>query len=150
MKFKISWPTGIILVIAAFVIFILSFVFKVMFIPKYDHHLVSEDYYKDELHYQEEIDQMNNGLALTKNVEIQIQDNGVLIVFPDEFSIEDISGTIFFQRMSNSSIDFERPITLKSYNYLIDDKDLVEGRWDIKIAWNVNDKKYLFKKKIIY
>ena len=28
--------------------------------PEYDHHLVSEDYYKDELNYQQEIDKENN------------------------------------------------------------------------------------------
>ena len=150
MKFRISWPTGIVLVIGAFVIFILSFVYKVMFMPQYDHHLVSEDYYKEELHYQEEIDKMNNGLALKQNVTIEKTADGVLIVFPDEFNYENISGTIFFQRMSNSKIDFERAIALNSHRYLIKDKDLVEGRWDIKITWEVNGKDYLLKKKISY
>ncbi len=64
MKFKISWPTGIIISIAAFVIFILSFVYKVTFLPQYDHHLVSDDYYKDELNYQQEIDKLNKAAEL--------------------------------------------------------------------------------------
>ena len=150
MKFRISWPTGIVLVIGAFVIFILSFVYKVMFMPQYDHHLVSEDYYKEELHYQEEIDKMNNGLTLKQNVSIEKSEEGVLIVFPEEFNYKEISGTIFFQRMSNSKIDFERAIDLDSHRYMIEDKDLVDGRWDIRIAWKVNGKDYLLKKKIIY
>lgn len=58
MKIKISWPTAIIIAIASFVVFILSFVFKVTFLPKYDHHLVSEEYYNEELNYQEEIDKL--------------------------------------------------------------------------------------------
>ena len=61
MKIKISWPMGIIIAMTAFVIFILSFVYKVTFLPAYDHHLVSEDYYKDELHYQQEINKENKG-----------------------------------------------------------------------------------------
>ena len=53
MKIKINWGTGIAIAIALFIVFILSFVYKTIFIEKYEHHLVSEDYYKDELHYHE-------------------------------------------------------------------------------------------------
>ena len=38
-----------------------------MFIEDYNHHLVSKDYYKDELHYQEEIDKLNNAEHCTLN-----------------------------------------------------------------------------------
>lgn len=150
MKFKISWPTGIIIAIASFVIFILSFVYKVMFLPEYDHHLVSEDYYKDELNYQQEIDQENKGLELKENIILQKTDSGLLIIFPEEFSPNEISGTIYFQRLSNNKIDFQFPIALDSNKILIEDENLVEGRWDVKIEWVVNDNHYLFKEKIKY
>lgn len=150
MKIRISWPTGIVLVIGAFVIFILSFVYKVMFIPEYDHHLVSEDYYKEELHYQKEIDEVNNGKALENNVAIEKTEKGLVIIFPQEFDFNDISGTIFFQRMSNSKIDFQKKIDLTSHEYFIDSQDIVEGRWDIKVSWVVDGKSYLLKKKIKY
>ena len=56
IKYKISWPTGIILSIIAFMVFILSFVYKATFLPEYGHHLVSEEYYKEELNYQKEME----------------------------------------------------------------------------------------------
>lgn len=150
MKFKISWPTGIIIAIASFVIFILSFVYKVTFLPEYDHHLVSEDYYMDELNYQQEIDKQNKGLDLKENVTIQKGAKGLLISFPSEFDYSKITGTISFLRLSNEKIDFIQPIQLTSNDLLIEDKNLVEGRWDVKIEWTVDNKTYLLKEKINY
>lgn len=150
MKFKLSWPVGIVIAIASFVIFILSFVYKVTFLPEYDHHLVSEDYYKDELNYQQEIDKQNKGIDLEENVILKKVDTGLLISFPTEFDFSKISGTIFFQRLSNDKIDFKLPIELESNDLLIKDAILVDGRWDVKIEWTVNNNTYLLKEKINY
>jgi len=150
MKFKISWPTGIIIAIASFVIFILSFVYKVTFMPEYDHHLVSEDYYKDEMNYQQEIDKQNKGANLKENVTLTKNSEGLLINFPAEFDATKISGTISFQRLSNDKIDFIIPIKLESSSFFIKKENLVAGRWDVKIEWTVNNIAYLFKEKIIY
>ena len=99
MKIKISWPTAIIVSIAAFVIFILSFVYKVTFLPEYDHHLVSEEYYKDELNYQQEIDKQNLGAELAENIKLNKTIEGLMISFPSEFEPSQISGLISFQRL---------------------------------------------------
>lgn len=150
MKFKISWPAGIILALGAFIIFILSFVYKATFIADYDHHLVSEDYYKDELNYQQEIDQLNNAAELKQNITYKKVTEGLLISFPSEFDPAQISGTISFQRLSNDKLDFEFPITLETTDSLILDENLVEGKWNVKIEWIVKDKTYLFKEQIMY
>lgn len=150
MKIKISWPAGIIIAMSAFMLFILSFVIRAAFIPQYEHHLVSEDYYKDELNYQGEIDKLNRGIELKENVYLKKADDGLLIVFPKEFNFKTISGTIKMQRLSNDKIDFNLPIKLVSNEFLIQDKDLVTGRWDVKIEWNVGENAYMFKEKIMY
>lgn len=150
MKLKINWPTGIVIALLAFIVFILFFVIRVTFLPEYDHHLVSEDYYKEELNYQDEIDKLNNALALSKNITLNKTGNGLVIVFPKEFEPEKIKGVIFFKRLANSKIDFEIPINLKSNEILIKDDSLVEGRWDVKIDWSVKGVSYLFKEKITY
>jgi len=76
---------GIISAMALFIIFILSFVYKVTFLPEYDHHLVSEEYYKDELNYQQEIDKLNRAAALKEDILISHEKNGLMIKFPSEF-----------------------------------------------------------------
>ena len=150
MKFKISWPTGIVLALSAFIIFILSFVFKATFLPEYDHHLVSDDYYKDEMNYQQEIDKLNKAAALNEDVTLTKVAEGLLIKFPAEFDPEKIAGTISFQRPSNEKIDFQIPIKLTTADYLILDDNLAQGIWNVKIEWTVNGNTYLFKEKLRY
>lgn len=150
MKFKISWPTGIVLALSAFIIFILSFVFKATFLPEYDHHLVSDDYYKDEMNYQQEIDKLNKAAALNEDVNLTKVAEGLLIKFPAEFDPEKIAGTISFQRPSNEKIDFQIPIKLTTADYLILDDNLAQGIWNVKIEWTVNGNTYLFKEKLRY
>ncbi|MBL4938725.1 MAG: FixH family protein [Lutibacter sp.] len=150
MKFKINWPTSIIFSIVAFMVFILSFVYKATFVPEYDHHLVSEDYYKDELNYQKEIDKLNKAAELKQNISFKKVATGLLISFPSEFEPTKIRGTISFQRLSNEKLDFQLPINLKSHNFLLEDTNLVEGRWNVKIEWSVDDNTYLLKEKITY
>lgn len=150
MKFKLTWPMGIVLSLGAFMIFILSFVYKVMFLPEYDHHLVSKDYYKDELNYQQEINKLNNANALSENIVLIKTESGITVNFPSEFNPKDISGTVSFQRINNSKIDFEMPIELETNQLYIDKSRIVEGRWNVKIEWKVNDKSYLFKQKYTY
>ena len=150
MKFKISWPAGIIIALGSFIVFILSFVYKATFVSEYNHHLVSNDYYNDELNYQQEIDKLNNAAELEDNITYKKVDAGLLFNFPSEFETSKITGTISFQRLSNSKIDFQFPINLKTNDYLIPDEKLVEGRWDVKIEWTVNNNTYLFKEKINY
>ena len=150
MKLKISWPLGIVITLAAFIIFILSFVYKAMFLPDYDHHLVSEDYYKDELLYQQEIDKEKRGLELEENISITKIEKGLVVKFPEEIEAEAISGTVFFQRLSNDKIDFKKEIQLENHTMLIPKEQLVEGRWDIKIEWSAFDVDYMYKEKMIY
>ncbi|WP_196889703.1 FixH family protein [Aureivirga sp. CE67] len=147
---KFNWGTGIALALAAFMIFILSFVYRVMFDDKYEHHLVSEDYYKEELYYQNEIDKMNNANSLKEKIQITTTDKGVEIIFPQEFDTNKINGKVSFQRLAEAKLDFELPVKLMSHTLVIPKDKLIEGRYDIKLDWTYDGKEYLLKKKISY
>lgn len=150
MKIKFTWPMGIFLALASFMIFILSYVYKATFVHKYDHHLVSDQYYKDELNYQKEIDKLNNASALKQDIVIEHKSTGLLIKFPSEFKPEDIKGIINFQRPSNYKLDFQIPIHLTNNEYLISNTKLVEGIWNVKIDWQVGKQTFLLKQKLSY
>ena len=150
MKIKINWGTGIVIAIVLFISFILSFVYKTIFIDEYEHHLVSEDYYKDELHYQEEIDKMNNANYLLENVSLTNTAKGIIIHFPEDKDFNKIEGKINFLRRSNEKLDFERDIDLTSSSMLIEDKMLVPGKWEIKVDWKYDGEEYLLKESWFY
>ena len=150
MKIKINWGTGIVIAIVLFMIFILSFVYKTIAIDKYEHHLVSEDYYKDELYYQKEIDKLNNAAKLSENIALSNSEKGITISFPQDKDFNKINGTIYFMRRSNIKLDFEKEIKLSDHFIIIPDSLLVSGKWIIKIDWQYNDEEYLLKESWFY
>jgi len=150
MKIKINWGTGIVIAMVLFMIFILSFVYKTIAVDKYEHHLVSEDYYKDELYYQKEIDKLNNAAKLSENITLSNSEKGITISFPQDKDFNKIKGKIHFQRRSNLKLDFEKEIKLSDHFIIIPDSLLVSGKWIIKIDWQYNDEEYLLKESWFY
>lgn len=147
---KINWGTGIVLAFIGFISFIMYFIITMNVNNKYDHDLVSEDYYADELKYQGDIDKLKNAKNLEENISIKRTAEGLKIQFPADANFKDITGKVFLYRPSNKQLDFEISISLSNSNLLIPDKRLVDGRWNIKVDWQYNGKSYLFKESINY
>ncbi|WP_347925242.1 FixH family protein [Pontimicrobium sp. SW4] len=147
---KLNWGTGIVIAFICFIAFILYFVVNMITNDKYNHDLVTEDYYKAELEYQQDIDKENNSKTLTKNITYKKTNEGLVVYFPEDLQPEKIKGKLFLYRPSNKQLDFETTLSLSKSNLLIPDKRLVDGRWNIKIDWQYNGKSYLFKEDLVY
>ncbi len=150
MKIRLNWPTGIVLAMISFMIFILSFVYKSIAVDQYQHELVSEDYYRDELHYQEEINKLNNSKTLEEDIQLSNVEKGIIVKFPEEIAANEISGLIHFQRLSNMKLDFSEEILLEGHEQLIPEEKLVSGKWSIRIEWNHGKEAYLYKTSWFY
>ena len=147
---KINWGTGIVLAFIGFISFIMYFVISMNINRKYDHDLVTEDYYKQELQFQNEIDKESNAKTLEENIGWEKTNEGIIIKFPKTLKTEKITGKVFLYRPSSKQFDFETTISLSNHNLLIPDNRLLDGRWNIKVDWQYNGKSYLFKQQIIY
>ncbi|RZW55895.1 MAG: cytochrome C oxidase Cbb3 [Flavobacteriaceae bacterium] len=147
---KINWGTSIVIAFIGFISFIMYFVITVNTDEKYDYDLVTDEYYKEELRYQTTIDKEKNSKALKQNVTWQKTEKGMLITFPDAFDYKHITGKLFLYRPSNRQLDFEIPISLSSYNLLIPDNRMLDGRWNIYVDWEYQNMSYLFKEELIY
>ena len=147
---KINWGTGIVIAFIAFIRYIMYFVVNMNVNKKYDHDLVTEDYYKKELEFQNDIDKETNAKNLVENLSWQKTTEGLVITFPETLIKENITGKVFLYRPSNKQFDFETELSLSNHNLLIPDKRLLDGRWNIKVDWQYNGKSYLYKKEIIY
>ena len=117
---------------------------------KFDHDLVTDDYYKEELEYQKEIDKLNNANSLDENISYRRTDNGLLILFPSNMDHNQISGKLFLYRPSNKHLDFETILSLSEPQMLIPENRLLDGRWNIKIDWKYKGNSYLYKESIVY
>jgi len=148
---KINWGTGIVIAFILFISFILFFVIKATTQKKYNYDLVSEEYYKDELNYQSDIDKLNNFKELNIKITTTKTKDGIKIAFPENYITESINGKVSLYRPSNQSLDFDIAFVLsKRTALLIPDNKLVGGRWDIKISWSENNKEFLYKKEFVY
>ena len=145
-----NWGTGVVIAMVSFMIFILTFVYRSVVMDEYQHELVSEDYYKDELHYQEEIDKLNNAAALEVNLTVSRTLEGLLLQFPGNLEPGKISGTIRVQRPSKKALDIELPIQLSGNEQLIPDEKLVSGKYLISVDWKHGESEYLFKEELFY
>lgn len=147
---KFNWGTGIVLAFIGFISFILYFVISMNTDSKYQHDLVTDDYYKQELEYQSDIDKEENAKTLKQNLNWKKTDKGLVIEFPGDLEINNITGKVFLYRPSNKQFDFEMPISLSNHNLLIPDNSLLDGRWNIKVDWQYKESLYLYKKEIVY
>jgi len=147
---KINGGTGIVIAFIAFISFIMYFVVNMNVNKKYDHDLVTEDYYKKELEFQNDIDKETNAKNLVENLSWKKTTEGLVITFPETLRKENITGKVFLYRPSNKQFDFETELSLSNHNLLIPDKRLLDGRWNIKVDWQYNGKSYRYKKEIIY
>ncbi|WP_044397470.1 FixH family protein [Lacinutrix sp. Hel_I_90] len=147
---RFNWGTGIVIAFVLFISFIMYFVINMNINKKYDHDLVVEDYYAQELLYQNDINKEENAKNLSQNLSLEQTEEGLLIKFPETLELAEISGKMFLYRPSNKQFDFEIDISLSDYHLLIPDKRLLDGRWNIKIDWKHKGQDYLYKTKISY
>ncbi len=146
---KINWGTGIVIAFALFMSFILYFVFEVQSNSKYDNDLVVEEYYKHDLHFQDEMARIQNAHDLSQKPTIKYTEEGVKITFPDALQSDKITGNVLLYRASNKKFDFDTKITLNNSALLIPKTKLIKGSWDVNMEWQYEGKKYL-SKEVIY
>jgi hypothetical protein len=149
-KMKINWGTGIVLAFIGFISFIMYFIITMNVDKKYEHDLVTEDYYAEELDYQNDINKLENSKKLSENISYKKTEEGLVIYFPNNLDPEKITGKVFLYRPSNKQLDFDTAISSSKPYLLIPDKRLVDGRWNIKIDWQYKGISYLFKESINY
>ncbi len=146
---KINWGTAIVLAFIGFIGFILFFVVRMSIDNRANHDLVTEEYYKAELEYQNEIDAATNATNKEQLI-IEKTLQGLVLTFPTDYSPEKVTGKVSLYRPSNKHLDFDLPISLSNAHLLIPDKRLLDGRWNIKVDWQYDGKSYLYKKEIVY
>ncbi|MGB3345401.1 MAG: FixH family protein [Aequorivita sp.] len=147
---KINWGTGLVIGMVLFVSFILYFVIRISTEKKFDYDLVTEEYYKQEMFLQGEIDAQENSIALKGEIHGKKTAEGWLLTFPDDLDYSAITGIVSMYRPSDKRLDFDLPLKLSNGQVLIPEERLVNGRWNTIINWQYEGKNYLYREKITY
>lgn len=139
-----NWGKSITIVIILFMAFILYMVFRLS-ATKVD--LVAEDYYAQELAFEDEIHARSNA-AEVKDIEIKVDENFVTLIIPGEVAPSDSIGYIHFYRPDNASYDLKFKPKANQEVYLTDKEDLLPGRYNVKVKWVSVGKAYVTDKSV--
>jgi hypothetical protein len=137
---KIGWGTKIILLYGGFVVMILILV-VMSSMQKF--HLVTEDYYGEELKYEDRIEKMRNSQALTEKVQIRFDgaEQMIFVQFPKDKRT--VSGSIHLYRPADADQDVMLEIGADAQNrQAIYTRELSRGYWKVLVEWKSDGVEY--------
>lgn len=144
---KLNWGVGIFAGYGVFLIIVLG---TVLFTTTEDINLVTEDYYEQEIAYQQQIDKMNRTKDLPEQLEIKVEQGRIRFAFPKMFESGEISGSLHIYRPSSNKMDLRVPIALNSNNeQIFPTSGIAKGLWEINVDWQANGNEYFNKKKVL-
>lgn len=109
--------------------------------------LVSKDYYKDELNYQEIIDASASSNKLNGAIQININQDTIDIQLPEMMTGKQISGEVFFYCASNSKKD--KRFALNEAKLSIKKWELQQGTYTVKTKWTSEGVPYYNEQNLI-
>ena len=138
-----NWGTGIVLTIIAFVVLIMTMV--VISVRMDGIELVTENYYEEEIKYQDRIDESNSALGLDREViSYDAQSKVIALDLPNG-----TTGTLQLFRPSDSSLDQEIQLDVTHSGITqIPLKELKSGYWKVQLNWSENGVDHYQEKKI--
>jgi len=138
-----NWGRGIILAMGLFMGFILFLVVNIML---HTVDLESEDYYKKEINYEQEITAMKNLNAVNSRIGVSSNSEFVVFQLPEKPEISEVE--ICFFRPNNTKLDKLFQVH-GTKTYLVPKTALEKGIYSIQLHFKHNQKPCLQKEEII-
>ena len=141
------WPLAIIM---SLLVFMSGIVYAVTLMMGKEVPMVAENYYEEELRYQEQIDIEQRTLSTNRIPKLVRQEDGqtLLIQFSENSNIEMDAGTISFERPANPVHDFTVPVNPDATGkQLVSMGDAKPGLYLVRISWKEDGVDYYHEKK---
>lgn len=139
---KFTWGHGVAVALGSFIIFIL---FMVLVFPngQQGSELVSDNYYEDELVYQEVIDGKNNAEKLAEKPLYNQSAAGIKIEFPKSITADANKVHFDLFRTDDANLDVKKELTLDgTQSFTIPKQVISKGSYTLKVKWKQNKKPY--------
>lgn len=141
-----NWGHGVTIAFALFVGYIMYLVVGCL---NQDVHLVADDYYAQEVAYQDRINEIKNAEPFVAQISVSKTENQVMLTLPTGITSAIESGSIHFFRPSDETLDILVDMKdVKGNTLAIDQNQLQAGRYEVKIQWNVGGQGYYVKKDL--
>ncbi len=142
-----SWGYKIFIGYSLFVVGIMFLVFKA---NQQNFDLVTENYYEEELKYQEVIDQKGRTALLSAPPKISHSVNSVSIQLPPEFSRAAAEGQVYLYRPSDATKDIRERFATANGAAEIKLKYGLSGAYALKLSWQSGGKTFLHESRIFF
>lgn len=135
-----SWGNKLLVVFVAFAGLMATLVYKAVN-TKFE--LVTKDYYKDELRYQDKIDGRAN--ATVAGELVLLQDNSTITIqLPESLNSAVAEGEAWFYCKTKAANDRRIPTKIENGRYIIDKAGFAKDSYELKLQLTSAEKKYYF------
>ncbi len=139
---KLNWGHKIIITFFFFFLIMGTLIYKSV---NTDFQLVAEDYYADEIAYQDKIEAVNNG----KKLDAFIQQQGASLVVQVK-EVEFSNGVVYFYRSSDKALDFKIDLKLNEQSQqIINTSAMKKGKWEVRVSFLHNEELHLIEEIIV-
>ncbi|MFN3343500.1 MAG: FixH family protein [Flavobacteriales bacterium] len=134
-----SWGYRIVILYIGFVAIIITLVSMSMS-QRLD--MVTPNYYQEELQFQGKIDRREAARSLKEPLSWVVEEKSIRLLFPKEFSGQELNADITFFRPSDARQDKKMSITGTELVQKISIEGMEHGYWEMKIEWRAGDKAF--------
>lgn len=130
--------------------FIGGIMYMVMLSGKQKIDLVTEDYYEQEIKYQERIDQAGRSAALSEKLLVALKGNSLEIRFPSEFAGKSISGKALLYYPADVKKDFTSDISTTDTRFRLEIPEHGSGLHILKLSWESGGITYYNEEQVFF
>jgi nitrogen fixation protein FixH len=140
------WPLGICVV---FALFFIGMAIVVVIAATHRDHLVSDNYYEQELKFQSRIDSATRTQKSGAAIRYDTATGCVVIALPVAQLVQKFSGTIELYRPAEAKLDREFLLSPQADgSQTLNVSKLAAGLWLARVKWNAGGENYFFEQKI--
>ncbi|HPF90324.1 MAG: FixH family protein [Flavobacteriales bacterium] len=140
-----NWGKGIALALTAFAVMMGWFLVKASQNPE---PLVTEDYYAEELRFQQRIDGMVRAQKLSAPVAMTFERGRVVLRFPHEMEGEHLTGNLQLIRPNAPMADRSIPFRTDRVELVLNEVELLPGRYNAALTWTARGEELFTEEKV--
>lgn len=145
-----TWGHGIVVALGSFMIFILSLIWYFTSTWK-NSELITDNYYEEELAYQNVIDAKNKAINLKELPVYHQNESGISVTFPSEINNSNSKFRIDLHRAEDQKLDIIREMELDQRNSIfIPAKVLAKGNYVLRMMWKKDNEEYQIDYDLIW
>ena len=111
--------------------------------------LVTENYYQQELKYEQKIDEAERAQSLSSPLRYEVNKNEIVIFFPDEMKDKKITAQTLLYHPADERKDSVYTLETNSGKLTMVLPQTDKGLYELKMDWKVDTTKYYSEHKVI-